>query len=72
MANWIPQNKITGVKYPPVDDAGKAAYENDPQTKGKYRFLVTDNEPEKIIKALSKKPEKITPVGVTIPEETEQ
>lgn len=71
MANWIPQNKTTGVKYPPVDDAGKAAYENDPQTKGKYRFLVTDEQPAKT-KQPAKKEEKITPVGVTVPEETEQ
>lgn len=72
MANWIPQNKTTGVKYPPVDDAGKAAYENDPQTKGKYRFLITDEQPAKPKTPTNKKEEKITPVGVTIPEETEQ
>lgn len=55
---WIPKNKTTGVTYPPVDDAGRAAMENDPQTKGKYTFAKTDIQPEKATPAakVSKEP----------------
>jgi len=56
---WIPKNKTTGVTYPPVDDAGRAAMENDPQTKGKYTFAKTDAQPEKATPAKAAK----EPVG---------
>lgn len=35
---WIPINKTTGVKYPPVDDAEKNRLNLDVATAGKYRF----------------------------------
>lgn len=54
---WIPKNKTTGVTYPPVDDAGRAAMENDHTTKGKYTFAKTDVQPEKATPAkVSKEP----------------
>ena len=56
---WIPKNKKTGVIYPAVDDAGKAALENDHATKGKYTFSKTDQQPEKATPAKASK----EPVG---------
>ena len=47
---YIPVNKTTGIKYPSVDEAGKLAYENDPMTKGKYRFEVVKEEAPKTAK----------------------
>ena len=53
MKTWIPINKATGVEYQTVDDAGKAAYESDPELKGKYRFrevatkAIPKHEPKK-------------------------
>ena len=47
---YIPVNKTTGIKYPSVDEAGKLAYENDPITKGKYRFEVVKEEAPKAAK----------------------
>jgi hypothetical protein len=35
---WIPTNKKTGIRYPPITDAEKAKYEADPNLKGKYNF----------------------------------
>lgn len=73
-ASWIPVNKTTGIQYPPVDDAGRAHYEADPITKGKYRFVSADGLTVKVPKpqptAAKKQHEKtITPVGVEIPKE---
>lgn len=59
--NWIPKNKTTGVTYPPVDDAGRAAMEADPQTKGKYLFLKSGAEAA--VKSVAVKAAK-EPVGV--------
>lgn len=54
---WIPTNKATGVSYPPVDDAGRDAMQNDPMTKGKYTFAKTEQPAEKTTPAkVSKEP----------------
>jgi hypothetical protein len=36
--DWIPTNKTTGIKYPPVSDDQKRRMEQDPHTQGKYSF----------------------------------
>lgn len=69
--NWIPVNKTTGIQYPPVDDAGRAHYEADPVTKGKYRFIAANPSAAPQKKAATKA-EKIIPVGVDPPNEPEQ
>ena len=72
---WIPVNKTTGIQYPPVDDFGRAHYEADPVTKGKYRFIAanpsTASQKNAAAKAAAKE-EKIIPVGVDTPNEPEQ
>lgn len=64
--NWTPINKKTGIEYPPVDDARKADYESDPQTKGKYRFKPAPGEAPKVPKNAKEKT--LKPIGVEIPE----
>lgn len=72
MNYWIPINKQHGpsVAYLPVSDAEKAAMEADPMTKGKYTFQAV--APESAPKAAKPKAEKVTPVGVEIPDEPKQ
>lgn len=64
---WIPVNKKTGIEYPPVTDAEKAAMESDPQTKGKYRFKTAPGEVPKVPKNAKEKA--LKPIGIEIPEE---
>lgn len=69
MANWIPKNKTTGVEYPPVDDAGKAAMEAYHLTKGKYTFKKTDahagqKDEHAAIVAKMKQKKPLIPIGV--------
>ena len=63
--NWIPTNRKTEVKYPPVTDAEKAAMEADPNLKGKYTFRVAsgDAAPKQAAKPKPEK-EKLVPIGV--------
>lgn len=69
MSNWTPRNKKTGIEYPPVSDAEKAAMESDPATKGKYTFKPTaDESPKQPTKPKAEK-EKLTPIGVEPPNE---
>lgn len=73
MASWTPVNKKTGVEYPPVNDAERAAMESDPQTKGKYRFKAVSHDaamPKETPKP-TKKEEKtpvFKPIGVDLDE----
>ena len=69
MANWIPINKVTRIEYPAVDDAGKAHYEADPMTAGKYTFRKTADAPA--IQKAKKEKETLTPIGVLPPENTD-
>ncbi len=38
MKKYVPINKKTGQRYPAVDADGKAAYENDPNSRDKFDF----------------------------------
>ena len=68
MATWIPKNKVTGVQYPEVDDAGRSHYEADPMTKGKYTFLpVTSPAPKAAQNKSEKAKAPAAPVGVEPP-----
>lgn len=35
---WIPTNRTTGVKYPPITDEEKAAYLADPNLSKRFTF----------------------------------
>lgn len=38
---WIPKNKKTGIKYPPVTDKEREEMQLDPAYRGKYVFIHT-------------------------------
>ena len=62
--NWIPRNKKTGIDYPPISDAEKAAMESDFVTKGKYTFRADGSAVPKVAAKTNPKVEKLVPVGV--------
>lgn len=44
---WIPKNKKTGQEYPPITDAEKAEWLNDPYIKPRYAFRQVAPDPIK-------------------------
>ena len=70
--NWIPRNKKTGIDYPPISDAEKAAMESNFVTKGKYTFRADGSAVPKVAAKPMPEKEKLMPVGVDIPDEPKQ
>lgn len=73
---WIPRNKKTGVKYPPITDAHRKEQEEYYLTKGKYDYLPAPDaepapRPERVTTTATKETGKTKAVTTTAPEPTE-